>query len=144
MEKEDRKKKAMDLFASGYNCSQSVFAAFSDLYDIDRETALKLSTPFGGGFAGTRDICGAVSALAMVVGLDSGTAKPNDKEGKLRSYSLVNQLVDEFEKEHGTILCKYLLGLDESTTPIKQKECCEYIGYCAQLIENKLLKSREE
>jgi hypothetical protein len=34
MEKEDRVRKAVELFMQGYNCSQSVVGAFSDLYGI--------------------------------------------------------------------------------------------------------------
>ncbi len=134
----DRAKKARELFEKGYNCSQSVFVAFSDLYHIDEETALKLSTPFGGGFAGTREICGAVSAMAMVSGLDKGTIIPNDKEGKADSYNSVNSLVDKFKQEHGSILCKYLIGLEESEVPVKRKDCCEYVAYCASLVEKNI------
>ena len=31
--------KAMNLFKEGYNCSQSVFLAFKDLYGIDRHSS---------------------------------------------------------------------------------------------------------
>lgn len=132
----DRIEKAKMLFEQGYNCSQSVFVAYSDLYEIDKETALKLATSFGGGFAGTRNICGAVSAMAMVAGLRTGTMIPNDKEGKASNYAYVNSLVEKFRDEHGSILCKHLIGLEESETPVKTKECSEYIGYCAHLLEN--------
>ena len=37
---ESRVEKAEKLFKEGYNCSQSVFAAYSDLYGIDEDTAL--------------------------------------------------------------------------------------------------------
>ena len=48
-------------------------------------------------------------------------------------------LAGEFEKEHGSIICKQLLGLEECPTVTKKKPCDEYIRYCAQLIEEKLL-----
>ncbi|MBK5719712.1 C_GCAxxG_C_C family protein [Dysgonomonas sp. Marseille-P4677] len=133
----DRVQKAKSLFEQGYNCSQSVFVAYSDLHNIDEKTALKLATSFGGGFAGTRNICGAVSAMAMVAGLRTGTTIPNDKEGKANNYAYVNSLIEKFKNEFGSILCKHLIGLEESTTPVRIKECSEYISYCAQLLENK-------
>src|SRR5574344_1664797 len=40
---------AVALFESGYNCAQSVFAAYADLLGMDRETALKISCPMGAG-----------------------------------------------------------------------------------------------
>ena len=35
--------RAKQLFLEGYNCSQSVFLAFEDKYDMDHSTAMKLS-----------------------------------------------------------------------------------------------------
>lgn len=43
--------KAMDYFSQGYNCAQSVVTAFNDKLNLDFETALKLSSSFGGGMA---------------------------------------------------------------------------------------------
>ena len=34
---EDRIQKAVELFKSGYNCSQSVVAAFADMYGFTQE-----------------------------------------------------------------------------------------------------------
>ena len=45
-----RVEKAVELFMSGYNCSQSVFAAYSDLFGMDREQALKVSCSMGHGY----------------------------------------------------------------------------------------------
>ena len=48
--------KAMQLFKEGYNCSQAVVLAFEDLYDMDRETAAKFSSAFGGGLSRLREV----------------------------------------------------------------------------------------
>ena len=47
-------KKAMSLFLEGYNCTQAVFLAFSDKYDMDEAMALRLSSSFGGGMGRLR------------------------------------------------------------------------------------------
>ena len=52
MEKVDveaRARKARELFMSGYNCSQSVFLAYADLYGIDPKLASTIVAPLGGG-----------------------------------------------------------------------------------------------
>jgi len=136
---EKRINRAKELFNKGYNCSQSVFVAFSALYGLDEETALKLSMPFGGGYAGTRDICGAVSAMAMIAGLETGTVKPKDKEGKQNCYNCTQMLMSKFTEEHGSILCKHLLGLEISATPINRKDCCEYVSFCARLVAENII-----
>ena len=58
--KEDRAARALDYFHQGYNCSQSVFAAFADVCGLTEETALKLSSlPWGQAL----DACGRYAAL---------------------------------------------------------------------------------
>jgi len=61
--------KAMENFKQGYNCSQSVFLAFSDFYSMDQDTALRISSSFGGGMGRLREVCGAVSGMFMVAGM---------------------------------------------------------------------------
>lgn len=104
------------LFREGYNCSQSVFAAYSDLYGIDRETALRLSCSFGGGFGRMREVCGAVSGMCMIAGLESGTTHGTDREGKKHNYDIVRELNEKFQDINGSIICRELLGLDGKQT----------------------------
>lgn len=135
MQMKNRSEKAKELFSEGYNCSQCVFVTFAEDYGIERKTALMLSTSLGGGFAGTRNICGAVLAIGMVAGLYTGTSTPGDKVGKARNYAYVNSLAEKFENEYGSIVCKYLKGIEKSDIPVKIRSCKEYIGYCAALLE---------
>ena len=46
---EDRIQRAVEFFKSGYNCSQSVVAAFADMYGFTEEQAFRMSASFGGG-----------------------------------------------------------------------------------------------
>ena len=61
--------KAAELFVNGCNCSQAVFGAFAEDCGIDFETALRLSSSFGGGMGRLRETCGAVTGMFMVAGL---------------------------------------------------------------------------
>ena len=51
-----RPEKAKQLFTSGYNCSQAVVGAFIDDFAIDFDTAMKLSSSFGGGMGRMREV----------------------------------------------------------------------------------------
>ncbi|MFV0419406.1 MAG: C-GCAxxG-C-C family protein [Dysgonomonas sp.] len=138
---ENRVEKAVELFKNGYNCAQAVFTAYADLYNIDEETALRLSTAFGGGMGGLRETCGAVSGMTMIVGLKEGVYIPYDKEGKKRNYEIVQLLANEFKQENGSIICKHLLGLEEGLPADKQKKpCAEYVRICAELIAKHIVK----
>ena len=46
---EDRIQKAVELFKSGYNCSQSVVAAFADMYGFTRNRRCVWVLPLAGG-----------------------------------------------------------------------------------------------
>lgn len=45
---EERVNRAVQNFEAGYNCAQSVFLAYSDIFELDMETAKKMSVSFGG------------------------------------------------------------------------------------------------
>lgn len=140
---ESRVEKAVSLFKQGYNCAQSVFLAYADLFGMDEATALKISTPFGGGLGGMREICGTVSGMSMVVGLAKGTTQPNDREGKKICFDITKDLADKFRKENGSIICKQLLGLEEGLLDgYKKKPCVEYVRLCAELIESNILEDK--
>ena len=102
--------KARDLFLSGCSCSQAVFAAFADDFGFDQDTALCLASSFGGGMGGMRETCGAVSGMLMVAGLKWGYSEVGDLNIKTAHYARVRQLVEGFKAEHGTIVCRELLG----------------------------------
>ena len=106
--KEERVTRAVELFKSGYNCSQSVVAAFADLYGYTEEQALKMASSFGGGIGRMRETCGAACGLFMLAGLQTGATDPKDKEGKAANYKLVQDLAAIFkERNHGNDKTKY-------------------------------------
>ena len=78
----DRKEKAVELFKEGYNCSQSVVAAYADVIGLDEATALKIASSFGAGMGRMREVCGAVSGMFMVAGMLTGTVDAKDVQGK--------------------------------------------------------------
>ena len=105
------REKAKELFLEGYNCSQAVFAAYAERYHLDKELALKLSASFGGGMGRMREVCGAVSAMFMVAGMETGQVRPKDPEAKKANYDMVQKLAKRYKAEYGSIICKELLGL---------------------------------
>lgn len=108
---------ARDLFKEGYNCSQAIVLAFSDETGLDKDTALKMASPFGLGMAKLREVCGAVSGMFMVVGLLNGFTDPKDKGAKSEHYKVIRKLAEKFQEENGSIICKELLGLTGEKTP---------------------------
>lgn len=147
----ERIDKAVELFKSGFNCSQSVFAAYADLFGMDTDTALKVSAGLGGGVGRSREVCGAVSAAAMLVGMKYGATDGGDSEAKQRTYAVVQQVIAEFKKTNPSIVCRELLNLEEavSTNPVpearteqyyKKRPCAEIVEDSAKAVEKILFK----
>lgn len=99
------------IFRKGYNCAQSVFLTFLDDVKIPQEQAMLITSPFGAGIGQTRNICGAVSAMAMLFGLKKGYTDPQDSTHKKLLYQLTREAICEFEKEFHTVMCYELLHL---------------------------------
>lgn len=110
-ELEARVQRAVDNFMQGYGCCQSVVAAFADLYNLDDTMAKRIAAGFGGGVGRMRMMCGAVSGIVILAGLDRGQIDGADRKGKSMCYKLVQELLDEFKVQNGSVVCAELLGL---------------------------------
>lgn len=108
---DERVLKAIDLFESGYNCSQSVILAYTDLVGLDFETAAKLSSSFGGGMGRLREVCGAVTGMFALIGMKYPAADPLDKEARSTNYEAVQRVASVFKSEMGSYICAELLKI---------------------------------
>ncbi|MEG1847913.1 MAG: C-GCAxxG-C-C family protein [Lachnospiraceae bacterium] len=144
-----RIEEAVNMFESGYNCAQSIFATYADLYGMDRETALRLSSPLGAGIGRMREVCGTVSGMAMLAGLENGNTDPTDEAGKKAIYEQVRQMSDTFKEQTGSIICRDLLGIaarEASAAPelrsaqyYAKRPCSRMVATAAKIIEEQLL-----
>ncbi len=145
--------KAKALFKEGYNCAQAVFGAFAEELGLEFETAMKLSSGFGGGMGRLREVCGAVSGMFMVFDMKYGYTSPTDSKAKMELYSHIQNLAKEFEQDNGSIICKELLGLTEKKsepTPekrtdeyYKKRPCAELVEFAADLVDSYLKKQKQ-
>ena len=108
---ETRVQRAVDNFMAGYGCCQSVVAAFADLYGLDEVMAKRIAAGFGGGVGRLRMMCGAVSGIVMLVGLDCGQTEGDDQEGKSACYKVVQDLLALSKAENGSLICAEILGI---------------------------------
>lgn len=139
----DRAGKAEGLFRSGCNCSQAVFAAFADELGLDEELAKKVACGLGGGVGRMREVCGAVSAAAMVLGMRAG----GDKSA---AYPAIQRLCAAFKAETGSIVCRELLAgagaaadaasggspAPRTEAYYRRRPCVEMVKLAASLLES--------
>jgi C_GCAxxG_C_C family probable redox protein len=142
---------AKQNFMNGYNCSQAVLLAFCEDFGLEKETALKISEPFGGGMGRMREVCGTVTGMFMVLGLAMGNSDAKDGSTKKNVYKSVQELAEKFKQDNGSIICRELLGLQkankESYVPsertneyYKKRPCPELCKYAADILEEYLKK----
>lgn len=129
--------KAEALFMSGCNCSQSVLAAFAAEFGIDEDMAKKVSLGLGGGVGRMREVCGAVTAASMILGMRHGP-------DKAAAYLKIQDFCAAFKAETGSIVCHELLsgtgatqgGSPEARTEVyyKKRPCVELVKLAASLL----------
>ena len=138
MKKDDAKK----LFEN-FNCAQALLAAYAPGLGVDEKTAFKIASGFGGGMAGLSEVCGAVTGAFMVIGLKYGKYRPDDKRAKDRTYIKVRKFAKRFAEEHGTLICRDLIGCDISTEEGLKRareeqlfsKCPGYVESAARILE---------
>ncbi len=140
-----RREIAEKYFIEGYNCAQAVALAFADRLDIGKDQLLKVASSFGGGLGRMREVCGAVSGMAIVAGALNGYSDPCDRAKKTEHYALIQDLVARFRDKNGSYICRELLGaksaaaspVPDERTPeyYKTRPCAKLVGDCAEILE---------
>ncbi|MDR0838632.1 MAG: C-GCAxxG-C-C family protein [Oscillospiraceae bacterium] len=122
---------------ASFNCSQAVFAAFAEDYDVEVETALRISSAFGGGMR-CGEVCGAATGGLMAIGAAKGQYIPGDLGAKADCGARAAEFMAEFRRVNGCLLCRDLLGVDTSTPEGHEKFELENMGElkCSGFIEN--------
>ena len=121
---------AVRLFEGGYMCSQAVFAAFSEDYNLSKDQALKIGACFGSGMR-KGEVCGACTGALMALGLKYGNDKAKSKE-------VCEKFLDEFKNENGSYICRDLLGCDIGM-PDGVKEAVDnnlFKEFCPKMVES--------
>ena len=135
---------AAELFCKDYNCAQAIMVAFCDVTGLDKDTAARMSSSFGGGMGRMREVCGAVSGMLMVAGYLYGYDTPGDDAAKKAHYQLVQELAGKFREKMGSIICRELLQnppSDPNPTPrtqefYKTRPCVRMVELAAQILDD--------
>lgn len=132
---------AVSYFEAGHNCAQSVFLAYSEILGIDINIAKKMTVSFGGGIGRMRETCGAVNAIAMLVGFKYPVHNATDQKARTLNYQITQKAVNLFKTNHGSIMCHDLLdSISEATdkSPIPSLRTEEYYAKrpCLRLVRD--------
>ncbi len=134
---------AVEYFNKGCSCSQAVLAAYGPKLGLDRESALKIASTFGGGIARTGQTCGAVTGALMALGLKYNMDDPKAKD---KSIALAREFLDKFKACNGSTTCRELVGYDVSTPEgfayARENKlfgnCGKFVRNAAEIVEDML------
>jgi len=130
----------------GFNCCQSVLAAFADRFDIPAETALRIGAGFGSG-AGTGELCGAITGAVMALDLIAGGDMSDPVGSKRRAAARSRELQKRFFERFGALRCRELLKneKEQASDAVRKlglrNHCAVMIASAVEIVENML---REE
>jgi len=105
--------KAATRFLKGYNCAQSVLLTMFEHWNGENELIPKIATAFGGGIGRCGSVCGVLTGGVMALGIRYGTNEPS-VENRLKAYELAQKFYKQFERQHGSVLCRELIVYDLS------------------------------
>lgn len=153
-----RTEQAVELFKEGYNCAQSVTLAYADRYAVDRKTLQQLSAPFGGGMGRLREVCGAVTGMFLILGLEHPLDTPiqsvEEKEAKKKNYAAVQRTALRFKEKMGSYVCADLLKIgrtpespnpeDRNAAYYAKRPCAYCVAVAAEILGEELAAQSAE
>lgn len=142
-------KRVVDLHQTGgLNCSQAMFSVYGKYFGIPEDLAVKIATGFGGGMGGMGETCGAVTGAFLVLGM---LYNQDDPSSRSKIYCLEKEFVRRFKTQHGSVICRALLGYDMGTEEgmrmIREtqatKRICPLADQSAAIILEELLEENQ-
>lgn len=127
----DRKEIALELRRNGFNCAQAVAVAFSNVLGSDPIHTFKMAEPFGFGLGDGEDLCGCISAMALMVGMKKSDGEIENPKTKRQSYRTISTMKEEFRSRVGESTCRKIKEGNIS--------CNECIAISCELLDKYLL-----
>ena len=140
---------AHEYHMKGYNCSQSLLAAFSDVTGLSETESLSVSGCFGRG-AGSGELCGAISGAIMVLGMLTPVDTNAPVNSKLRAVAQGREFLRCFSQRFGAVRCETLLPMEltaDDRAPAAKElgitDHCAILAATAAEIVEEMLRERQ-
>jgi C_GCAxxG_C_C family probable redox protein len=143
----ERIEQAVTMFNDGYSCAQSLLAVYGPSLGVEREAALRLAAPLGGGLSRTDGPCGAATGALLVLGLKHGHTRPDDEAGSEHIRNLTREFLRRYDEREGSTLCTDILGANLSlpgglerveAEGLSAKSCPDAVRTAAGILEELL------
>ena len=141
----EKQEKAVLTFKAGYNCAQSVLAAFAIEMNFDNKLAFQLASGFLGGMGKQQKTCGAITGAYMVLGIKNAQQITENDLLKKENVKDIRHFTKEFTKLNQFTDCidlvKYDINTEEGLKKLKEdqldvKVCQKCIADAVLIVEN--------
>lgn len=123
----------------GYNCAQAVACTYCDLVGVSEDMMFRMTEGYGSGMGCMDGTCGAVSGAIALAGMKNSLGCENPTSKK-ETYQLAGEILKQFEKKNGSVICRNLKGIDTNQA---LRSCGDCIKDAAELAE-KILFTEEK
>lgn len=121
-------KDAVEIFNSGFACSESVIYAIRKHFELDlSDDAIAMSSGFPWGLGGGGCICGALAGGTMCLGYFFGRRTPGDSKIQ-KCFLLTNELHDYFKATCKSTCCRVLTKGKEKNSPERKAQCTQFVS----------------
>ncbi len=118
-----RQQKAAEYHKNGYNCAQAVACSFCEDFGVDEEMMFRLAEGFGFGM-GMREVCGALSGMFMIIGLENSIGNPQKGAiTKADTYKSVKEYAKKFQEKNGSMYCRDLKAKTDGKQAVSCEQC---------------------
>jgi C_GCAxxG_C_C family probable redox protein len=125
-----------------FNCCESVLLALKNHIGVETDLIPRIGTGLGAGVSLNGLLCGAVSSIAVAVGMKYGRNSPEENPQPV--WSMVDKYVAEFKGKFGYVSCRELTGYDIKTKEGFKEYCAKVHDYaCADRIRFAVRKGVE-
>ena len=127
---------AVNIFTSGFACSESVIATLRDALDLDiPDSAIAMSSGC---------LCGAVAGGTMCIGFLYVRSTPGDPKIN-RCFELTKEFHDKFKKEFGAACCRVLIkDYPDRNSPERKCHCIEMVKFTVVTVAEILIRECEK
>ena len=106
---------ASERFTDGYRCAEAILTTYGGRVGLNHDLSMKIGCAFGGGLGSHGDICGAITASILLLGLKYGRTDKNDSDKRIKTDRQVQKFLEKFQLKHKHLRCNDLIGFDRST-----------------------------
>lgn len=137
--------KAVELYKSGFSCSESIIRAAYQCKAINKstdiETLTRIASSFSGGMGESGCLCGAVAGAQIILGMNFGRKDSSVRASEIKAIS--KSFIEKFKEKEKVTCCKALTAKYDFGSPERKSHCANIVKNTALLLSDHIKENLE-